>query len=94
MCCNMGAKIQKKNRKRAFRLVLIRVHCRFSKYVQVHHMTETDAGVYNCKARNAGGEATGSSEVEVLPRAPGSHRHRRKEPQQPAFIEVWTTAPY
>ncbi len=57
-------------------------------YLDIHHVTESDQGFYNCTATNLQGIAMASSEVEVVPRTSPSQKRRHKTVVAPQYIEV------
>ena len=60
-------------------------------YLEVHHVSSSDEGFYNCLASNAHGMAVVTCQIEVVQPRPGSSLSaaaRRKESRAPTFIEV------
>ena len=56
-------------------------------YLEVHHVSNADAGFYNCIATNLHGMAVVSCDVEVTASEQAAQR-RRKDLKVPMFIEV------
>ncbi|KAI1719913.1 immunoglobulin i-set domain-containing protein [Ditylenchus destructor] len=61
-------------------------------YLEVHHVSQFDAGFYNCTSTNKEGLATCTSEIDVTPMPDSTiermKKRMRREHTAPAFIEV------